>query len=990
MANLRVLQINLNRSRAAFDLAYAMAVDRKLDVIVISEPPVRCGAGTFIVDPRNDAAVLLPQGSRIRPVTVSTVDGLVKVTAPEVTIVSGYFSPNRSRLEFDSFMEHLDRMTPRSNDRLVIAGDLNAKSPLWGSPSSDYRGKAIEEMIAAKELQVANSGTQWTFTRGGVGSIIDVTISSNNCRVEEWQILPEDSLSDHGLISFKIPLNAMNGVRPTHRPTTRRWCEKKTDVEALEEALRNVTIDGAEDAGSMVRQLQAALKHACERSMPRLINRPNKPKAYWWNAEISRLWKITNASKRKVQRARRRGGEILNNAVESLRSDRGSLRKSIRRSKETSWKGMCCELDSDPWGLPFRIVRGKLPDKAPPPGTMVVGGVPAIVEALFPRHEPIPVRDHLIDREAVPPVDNPEVERATARTAINKAPGPDGIPGTALKACGTVNPDILGATFTECLKEGTFPDEWKEAALILLHKPNKPPERPSSYRPICLLNTAGKVYERVLANRILESTSLAENQYGFVKARSTVDAVHSVMLEAKAANQGLYRNRQHCVIITFDIRNAFNSLPWRTIFDVLDRRGLPTYIIASIHSYLHNRWIRHAGELQQTTYPVRAGVPQGSVLGPLIWNLVYDELLSTELPSGTSLVGFADDLAVVSRHKDSQTLALNLQDTVDVVAEWLRMAGLGLAEDKTQMTALSSKRGLPNLTVRVGEATIRISKSIKYLGVEVSGNRWFTPHINSAVESGKRAVGQLCRLMANSWGPSFETRGRLFNSVVGARLLYAAPIWVDGLKANRNKEALLRVQRLGSLRACRAFRTVSTEAIMVICGSIPVDLLAEERAKLYHNFEPTERKNQKANARNATMDLWQARWDAAAVGRWTHTLIPDVATWIGRKAGAPSYHLTQILTGHGSFGSFLHRIGRKDSAECAYCQYHTDDAQHTLTTCPKWYDLRNRLAQALGVVQITPATLIEALIAHPDAWDELDYFARTVMGQKETDERVHQ
>lgn len=90
------------------------------------------------------------------------------------------------------------------------------------------------------------------------------------------------------------------------------------------------------------------------------------------------------------------------------------------------------------------------------------------------------------------------------------------------------------STFNSCLKEGTFPKQWKQARLVLLCKGDKPENLPSSYRPLCMLDTTGKLFERIICNRIEEyyttsQNGLSSNQFGFRRGRLTIDAINKVM-----------------------------------------------------------------------------------------------------------------------------------------------------------------------------------------------------------------------------------------------------------------------------------------------------------------------------------------------------------------------------------------------------------------------------------------------------------------------------
>lgn len=167
-----------------------------------------------------------------------------------------------------------------------------------------------------------------------------------------------------------------------------------------------------------------------------------------------------------------------------------------------------------------------------------------------------------------------------------------------------------------------------------------------------MLNEGGKLYERLINNRLkkeIERTGgLADFQFGFRKGRSTVDALCRVKEIAQFANSGALQRREYCLLITVDVKNAFNSVPWRRIVRALDRKRVNPHLISVIKSYLSDRavLVGDAGRLEVT-----CGVPQGSVLGPTLWNLFYDGVLRLEVPDGVVLMRYADDLAIIVQQR---------------------------------------------------------------------------------------------------------------------------------------------------------------------------------------------------------------------------------------------------------------------------------------------------------------------------------------------------
>jgi len=188
------------------------------------------------------------------------------------------------------------------------------------------------------------------------------------------------------------------------------------------------------------------------------------------------------------------------------------------------------------------------------------------------------------------------------------------------------------------------------------------------------------------------------------------------------------------------------------------------------------------------------------------------------------------------------------------------------------------------------------------------------------------AAKHLGYLMPNMGGPREKSR-RLLTSVTTSRLMYAAPFWVDTMSAKGWKK-LAAIHRRSQLRVACSYRTVSHEAGAVISGIPPISLLAKERAEIFRGRD-------KAEARRDLIAKWQEEWDNGVngKGRWTHKLIGRLDEWLSCKAGQVTYHLTQLLSGHGCFGSYLHRFHLLETDACAQCGHVPDDPEHAIFSC---------------------------------------------------------
>lgn len=181
-----------------------------------------------------------------------------------------------------------------------------------------------------------------------------------------------------------------------------------------------------------------------------------------------------------------------------------------------------------------------------------------------------------------------------------------------------------------------------------------------------------------------------------------------------------------CAAVAFDIQNAFNTLPWEGVLDECRNRSLPLYLQKVLKSYLSERTIIVDKEMGAEVIPVYAGVPQGSVLGPLLWNIVYDDVLHTTGHSST-LIAFADDLLLVATGRDFDKLRKNINAIHPQILGWFADKGLRVCPEKTSVIMLTRKWKRNPAEFVINGRTITAAAEIKYLGVILDSKRTFTP-----------------------------------------------------------------------------------------------------------------------------------------------------------------------------------------------------------------------------------------------------------------------
>lgn len=241
------------------------------------------------------------------------------------------------------------------------------------------------------------------------------------------------------------------------------------------------------------------------------------------------------------------------------------------------------------------------------------------------------------------------------------------------------------------------------------------------------------------------------------------------------------------IVVAIDIKNAFNSIPWWVIHAELRRKGFPSYLRRIIDSYLSDRVIQYVGpDGKQHRKVVEAGVPQGSVLGPILWNIAFDGVL--ELAEGeeqVEILCYADDTLIVATGRDIVHTRLRAGVFATRVVNHIESLGLRVAANKTEAILFHprSDQELP-ATTAIGDMLITFRPSIKYLGIMVD-DRWkFGDHIRYVDQKASKVIRALNRLMPNLRGP-YEKRRRLYASVVMSVILYGAPIWGDALAPSR-------------------------------------------------------------------------------------------------------------------------------------------------------------------------------------------------------------
>ena len=266
----------------------------------------------------------------------------------------------------------------------------------------------------------------------------------------------------------------------------------------------------------------------------------------------------------------------------------------------------------------------------------------------------------------------------------SKSTGCDGVSASVLKqtACSIALP--LSKLINLSLSTGQVPYEWKLARITPIPKPGKDKNKTAGYRPISILPIASKIIEKHVKKVVLDHLTtyapISPRQWGFMESRSTISALIKIIDDW---SQALDQGREVCVIF-FDVSKAFDKVPHLPLLQQMEEINLNPYLIRWFKDYLSDRHqvVAVEGEVSNKL-PVVSGVPQGSILGPLLFIMYINNVITT-ISSGSEINMFADDIAVYRIITSTNDYAV-LQEDISAITSFFNYKHRNFNEDKCRM-----------------------------------------------------------------------------------------------------------------------------------------------------------------------------------------------------------------------------------------------------------------------------------------------------------------
>lgn len=353
---------------------------------------------------------------------------------------------------------------------------------------------------------------------------------------------------------------------------------------------------------------------------------------------------------------------------------------------------------------------------------------------------------------------------------LSSSSGPDNINSKILKNTVTLSSKFLYHIYRQSLSSGQLPSDWKTAKVVPVHKSGNK-NSPENYRPISLTSICCKMLEHIIASHVyrhLESNNFFfSNQHGFRKGFSC----ETQLLEFTT---DIHFNMDHSLqtdCIFLDFSKAFDRVAHCRLISKLSVLKLDSPTLSWIRNFLTNRQqFTIVNEYTSSLTYVTSGVPQGSVLGPLLF-LIYINDLPNNISSCMRV--FADD-CILYRPIKSPDDHLILQHDLQIVSNWCEAWQMKLNSSKCKIMTFSRKTSNHSFSYHINTILVSQASAYKYLGVNLTSNLSWTSHITSICANASKSLGYIRRNLRNC--PS-DIRKLAFLTFVRPQLEFASPIW---------------------------------------------------------------------------------------------------------------------------------------------------------------------------------------------------------------------
>ena len=793
------------------------------------------GGGVFILASHNleSREMELPEGINAEMLWIH-----VKIKgAKDLYIGSFYRPPSKTEPTYLEEIRTVMREIP-ATAHIWLAGDFNLGDVDWNhstpKPQASNPTQCNQILEIASEFFLEQVVSLPTRVTEYTSAILDLFFTNNATLVNKCNVIP--GIGDHEAVFVETSLRPMIQKKTPRKVNIYR----KANFEAMKEGMNSKYEEFRRtapetDINSLWQKFVNILKEEMQQHIPTKMISGKKNTKPWITRHIKslhrRLRKLYERQKKsKCPRDRQKYVEARSETqklerqeywkhIEGILDDNKDEENEIRPTKHKKFWKYVKALKKDTCGVAPLKDNGRTYsdpiDKA--------NILNRQYESVFTRENTRNIPN--VTGRPSPPmpkidIDNAGVCKLLRQLNPQKASGPDLLSSRILKDLSTECAPFLTLIFRRCLETGEIPDIWKTATVTAIFKKGER-YKASNYRPVSLTCICCKTFEHILVSMIMKHLEkhkiLTDTQHGF-RARRSCETQLLTLVDELA--KGLDKRKQLDLAV-LDFSKAFDRVPHERLLRKLDHYGIRGKTLSCIRSFLSGRSQRVVVDgATSEAVPVVSGVPQGSVLGPILFLLFINDLPKC-VKSKVRL--FADD-CIVYRQIDNVSDAKLLQEDLKHLAAWEKKWGMDFHPEKCSVLRVNRKRTSINYTYYLKGHALKLDDRTKYLGIELSNDLQWNHHIDKIVKKGNSTLGFLRRNLRTN---KEELKCTAYKSLVRPHLEYCMTVWNPHQKTQIDKIEM--VQR----RAARYItgRYHNTSSVNDMIGHLKLETLEERRTK---------------------------------------------------------------------------------------------------------------------------------------------------------------
>lgn len=716
--------------------------------------------------------------SKLKLHLTSTIDILgvkVSVSGCVIYIFIIYVPPNTKAEDFDILYEVVSSINILHNNDILIFGDFNIPSYY----SCYVNGQVNASVTALNNFMNFLNLSQYNFVCNTNARILDLVLSTRHCTVlkSEDILVKEDLHHPALLVSLNLDIVKAKEIFPSNFADMFNF--RRANYPLIYEQLFNTNwtfLNVYNDADEACTSFYRHLYLIFESCVPKFKSTKRRNFPPWFTVGIKndirlkeKLWRAYNSTQdldifTDFKRLRAKIKTDINNALKSFVSN---AENNINRNPNTFWSYINAKKNTTSIAKEM-LYNGTIVDN---PTDIVNSFADFFVKSFSSSQQQHACGDNCENSRingnlSINSFSETEVLCALKRIKPKFTTGPDGIPAFILRDCADIFAYPLSILFNLSLRNRKFPSSWKYSKVCPVFKKGDKKEI-INFRPITVINNFSKILESDYMYDHVRN-ALSPQQHGFVKGRSTIT---NLMCVTQYICESIDSGVQTDIIYT-DFSKAFDRLDHNKLLLKLDYYGLSNDLIILLKSYLINRfqYVYYNG-YKSVEYLATSGVPQGSILGPLLFNIYINDIVDK---LDVNCLLYADDLKIYSKIQSIYDCD-RLQQNLSKIYEWSSDNNLCLNIQKCNIVSFTTKQTEITYTYHINGNILFRPPTFKDLGVIFDKKLSFVNHIETLVADCQKTLGFIVR---NSSGFSnLNTLKLLYFSFIRSKLEYACIIW---------------------------------------------------------------------------------------------------------------------------------------------------------------------------------------------------------------------